>query len=178
MIIFPDYTISDAIFRVIVLRGERSVKRFSSPLYKRQYVPMKAYSLDLRTKILTAYLHQEGSVRQLAQRFKVSARFVGELVIRFRHTGSCAPKPHGGGNPPRIDKSKYDLLSALVQQHPDATLKELWLGLEARGHVTASKSSLQRTLVRLQLTRKKRPGMRQNVIQKRSTGNAESIKKK
>ena len=116
---------------------------------------MKAYSLDLRTKILTAYLHKEGSVRQLAQRFKVSARFVGELVIRFRHTGSCAPKPHGGGNPPRIDRSHDDVLFALVQQRPDATLKELCSALEARGQVTASKSSMQRTLVRMQLTRKK-----------------------
>ena len=67
---------------------------------------MKAYSLALRTKILTAYLHKAGSVRQLAQRFTVRARFVGELVGRFRQTGSCAPKPHGGGNPPRIDQSK------------------------------------------------------------------------
>lgn len=139
---------------------------------------MKAYSLDLRTKILTAYLHQEGSVRQLAQRFKVSARFVGELVSRFRHTGRCAPKPHGGGNPPRIDRSTYDLLSALVQQHPDATLKELCRVFEERCQVTASKSSMQRTLIRLQLTRKKRPGMRQNVIQKRSKSNVESIRKK
>jgi transposase len=139
---------------------------------------MKAYSLDLRTKILTAYLHKEGSVRQLAQRFKVSARFVGELVLRFRHTGSYTPKPHGGGNPPRIDKSKYDILLALVQQHPDATLKELCIALEERCQVTASKSSMQRTLVRLQLTRKKRPSMRQNVIQKRSKSNAESIKKR
>ena len=129
-------------------------------------------------QILTAYLHQEGSVRQLAQRFKVSARFVGELVIRFRHTGTCAPKPHGGGNPPRIDRSKYDVLFALVQQHPDATLKELCSALEERCQVTASKSSMQRTLVRLQLTRKKRPSMRQNVIPKRSKSNAESIKKK
>lgn len=139
---------------------------------------MKAYSLDLRTKILTAYLHQEGSVRQLAQRFKVSARFVGELVSRFRHTGRWAPKPHGGGNPPRIDRAKYDLLSALVQQHPDATLKELCRVFEERCQVTASKSSMQRTLIRLQLTRKKRPGMRQNVIQKRSKSNVESIRKK
>jgi len=137
---------------------------------------MKAYAFALRTKILTVYLHQEGSGRQLAQRFKVSARFVGELVIRFRQTGSCAPKPHGGGNPPRIDQSKYALLAALVQQHPEATLKERCRALEESGHVTASQSSMQRPLVRLQLTRKKRLGMRQSVIQKRSTGHAESSK--
>ena len=137
---------------------------------------MKAYSLDLREKILEAYHPKEGSVRQRAQRFKVSARFVGELVSRFRQTGSFAPKPHGGGNPPRIDRSKYDMLSALVQQYPDATLKELCRYLEERSQVTASKSSMQRTLTKLQLTRKKRPAMRQNVIQQRSKSNAKFIK--
>lgn|SRR5262249_12754067 len=139
---------------------------------------MKAYSLDLRTKILAAYQHKEGSIRQLAQRFKVSARFVGELIVRFRHTGSCAPKPHGGGNPPCIDQSKHEALLVLVQQYPDATLKELCCVLAERWQVTASKSSMQRTLAQLQLTRKKRPEMRQNVTQKRFKNNAESIKKK
>ena len=137
---------------------------------------MKAYSLDLREKILAAYHHKEGSIRQLAQRFKVSARFVGELVIRFRQTGSYAPQPHGGGNPPRIDTSKHALLAAVVQQYPDATLKELCLYLADRSQVTASKSSMQRTLVQLQLTRKKRRDMHQNVIQQRSKSNVKPIK--
>jgi transposase len=110
---------------------------------------MEAYSLDLRTKILTASLHQEGSVRQLAQRFHVSARFVGELVRRFHRTGRDTPKPHGGGNAPRIDQSHYAILLGFVQQHPDVTLKELCMALEARCQVTASKSSMQRTRVRL-----------------------------
>ena len=61
---------------------------------------MKAYCVDLRAKVLMAYQYNEGSIRQLAQRFKVSPRFVGELVVGFRRTGSCAPKPHGGGKPP------------------------------------------------------------------------------
>ena len=64
---------------------------------------MKAYSLDLREKVLTAYHQKEGSIRQLAKRFTVSPRFVGELMARLRRTGSYAPHPHRGGNPPRID---------------------------------------------------------------------------
>jgi transposase len=139
---------------------------------------MKAYSLDLRTKILTAYQHEEGSIRQLAQRFKVSPRFVGELVVCFRRTGNCLPKPHGGGNPPCIAQSQYASLSGLVQAHPDATLKELCRLFEDSEHVVASKSSMQRTLATLQLTRKKRRAMRQNAIPRRSKSNAVSIKPK
>jgi putative transposase len=139
---------------------------------------MEAYSLDLRTKILTAYQCEEGSIRQLAQRFKVSPRFVGELVVSFRRTGSCLPKPHGGGNPPCIARSQYASLSGLVQAHPDATLKELCRLLEDSEHVVASTSSMQRTLATLQLTRKKRRAMRQNAIPRRSKSNAVSIKPK
>lgn len=49
---------------------------------------MKPYAVDWREKILQAYLHKEGSIRHLAKRFNVSARLVGELVVRFRRTGS------------------------------------------------------------------------------------------
>lgn len=139
---------------------------------------MKAYSLDLRTKILTAYQHDEGSIRQLAQRFKVSPRFVGQLVVCFRRTGRCMPKPHGGGNPPCIARSQCASLSGLVQAHPDATLKELCRLFEDSEHVAVRKSSMQRTLATLQLTRKKRHAMRQNALAKRSKSNAVSITQK
>jgi transposase len=139
---------------------------------------MKPYSLDLREKILTAYLNKEGTIRQLAPRFKVSARCVGELISRFRRTGSYAPKPHGGGNPPCITPSQHQIVADLVKYYPDATLNELCLYFEEKCHVTPSKSSMQRTLDILQLTRKKRPSMLQNVTQTTSKGNAKSIKRK
>jgi len=58
---------------------------------------MKAYSNDLRTKIIEAYQKKEGSLRKLAKRFSVSFSFVWRLVKRFRKRGSVAPKPHRGG---------------------------------------------------------------------------------
>jgi transposase len=72
---------------------------------------MKAYSLDLRAKVLEAYLQKEGAIRQLAQRFKVRARFVWELLYRFRHTESYAPKPPGGGNPACIPPAQYAVIA-------------------------------------------------------------------
>ena len=137
---------------------------------------MKAYSVDLREKIVEAYLQHEGSIRHLAKCFKVSARFVWGLINRFRRTGSYAPKAHGGGNPPRIDASQYDIVAALVKQHPDATLKELCACVEETCHITPSKSSMQRTLDKLKLTRKKRPIALQNVTPQRSRRNGKHIK--
>jgi transposase len=138
---------------------------------------MKPYSLDLREKIVEAYLHKEGSIRQLAKRFTVSARCVWGLIDRVRSTGTCVPKPHGGGNPPRIDASQYETVTTLVKQHPDATLKELCGHVEATCHITPSKSSLHRTLDKLQLTRKKRAIMHPSVTPPRFKPNGKPIKR-
>jgi transposase len=139
---------------------------------------MKAYSLDLRAKVLEAYLQKEGSIRQLAQRFKVSARFVWELLHRFRLTESYAPKPHGGGNPACITPSQYEIIADLVKQHPDATLKELCKYFQEKCQTTPSKSSMQRVLDKIQLTRKKRHSTRPNEIRRTSKASVESIKRK
>ncbi len=42
---------------------------------------MKAYSLDLRQRIINAHKNRENSVRQLASRFQVSANFVQKLIV-------------------------------------------------------------------------------------------------
>jgi len=139
---------------------------------------MKAYSLDLREKILTAYLNKEGSLQHLAERFKVSARFVWGLVNHFRHTGRYAPKPPGGGNPPRIHTSQYEIIKALVKQYPDATLKELCVHCKETTNIMPSTSGLHRILDKLRLTRKKRPIVRQNRILQTSRLNEKLIKKK
>jgi transposase len=139
---------------------------------------MKAYSLDLREKVLAAYHRQEGSIRQLAKRFTVSPRFVGELIVRFRRTGSYTPRPHGGGNPPRIDAQGWQVVYDLVQHHPDATLDELCQLYAERCQVLPSRSSMHRTLTRLKLTRKKRLITPRSVTVQRFKPNVVSIKKK
>ena len=55
---------------------------------------MKSYSLDLRQRIVDAYRAGEGSIRQLAKRFKVSPDCVRRLLKRVRETGSIHPLPN------------------------------------------------------------------------------------
>src|SRR5262245_1771471 len=105
---------------------------------------MKASSLALRTKMLTASQPEEGSIRPLAQRFTVRPRFVGALVVCFHRTGNCLPTPHGGGHPPCMAQSPYASLSGLVQVHPEATLTELCRLLADSEHGVASQSRRQR----------------------------------
>jgi transposase len=54
---------------------------------------MKVYSRDLREKVLKAYNDKEGSMRELAERFMVSLKFVFTLIKSFNQNGHINPKP-------------------------------------------------------------------------------------
>jgi transposase len=60
---------------------------------------MKAYSQDLRQRILDTVQRGDGTLGQIARRFLVSVSFITRLLQRHRRTGSLEPTPHGGGNP-------------------------------------------------------------------------------
>lgn len=115
---------------------------------------MKAYSLDLRQKIIDAYTNQEGSIRQVAQRFKVAKSFVQKLLKRYREEGTLAPKPQGGGFAPKLAEH-LKVVEQLVEQDNDATLAELCESLYQHTGVRVSQSTLCRELQSLKLTRKK-----------------------
>ena len=113
---------------------------------------MAAYSMDLRVRIAAACDAGDETRAEIADRFAVSESWVRRLLQRRRTTGSLAPKPHGGGQPPAFDAAAADRLRRAVATTPDATLQEL---ARASG-VPCSTSAVDRTLRRLGITRKKR----------------------
>lgn len=117
---------------------------------------MKPYSNDLRSKILQAYRNGEGSLRDIAQRFSVSLNCVWLLWQRYRATGSIHPKPHGGGQPSVMTEERLSILRELVEQHNDATLRELRDAFQQRTGLPVSRGTLSRALKRLKITRKKK----------------------
>jgi transposase len=86
---------------------------------------MKPYSTDLRIRVVQAYENREGAMRQLATTLRVNLSCVRRLLKHYRETGSVAPKPHGGGYPAKVDAGGLEVVQALVQVAPDATLSEL-----------------------------------------------------
>ena len=56
---------------------------------------MKAYSLDLRKKIVETYETGGITQRELATRFRVSLNFIVTLLRRVRRDQTFAPKPRG-----------------------------------------------------------------------------------
>src|SRR3954464_5599709 len=113
---------------------------------------MTPYSQDLRQRILETIRRGDGSVRQIARRFLVSASFVTRLLRLHRGTGSLEPKPHGGGNPAVLGPGGLEGLRELIRQQPDATLEELRPRLGA----SCSTMTISRALRKLGLPRKKK----------------------
>jgi transposase len=90
-----------------------------------QEMTLKPYSMDLRTRVVQAYEHHEGTMRQLATTFRVSVSCVRRLLKPYRETGRVAPQPHGGGAPAKVDGGGLEVVQTLVHAAPDATLREL-----------------------------------------------------
>lgn len=85
---------------------------------------MKAYSLDLRQKIIDSYVESEISQRQLAKRFRVALSFIEKLLKQYRETGSIAPKVRIQQTPTKLSQEQLNVLSLIVSDHNDATLDE------------------------------------------------------
>ena len=130
---------------------------------------MRPYSIDLRLRIVHAYENREGSMRQLATRFRVSLSCVRALLTRYRTTGAVAPSPHGGGYPAKLDALGCAALKTLVDAPPDATLQELRTRLSAPHQVSVSQATISRALTKLGLPRKKNLSRRRARAARRAT---------
>ncbi len=117
---------------------------------------MKPYSIDLRQRIVDSYTAGEGSIRQLAKRYKVGPDCVRRLLKRHRETGSVKPFPQGGNPQPKLSSSHLEVLKTLVDEDNDATLAQLAQRLEQRTEIKVSPSTISRGLGHLEITRKKK----------------------
>src|SRR5215468_7946315 len=79
---------------------------------------MRAYSHDLRERIVAAVERGELSIRQIARLFSVSLSCVVRLLQHKRRTGSVQPKPHGGVPPRKLDAAAEARLLELVRDQP------------------------------------------------------------
>jgi transposase len=116
---------------------------------------MRPYSTDLRERIVDAYHKAEGSVRELATRFKVAPKTVQNYLNRKRETGSVEPRPHGGGPAPKLDDAGVRELRTVVEEKNDRTLDEIANELDRRCKVRVGRSTVWRITERLGITRKK-----------------------
>ena len=114
---------------------------------------MRAYSEDLRKKIVTALEQRGMSKAEAARTFDVSLSSVKRYARSVRQGGSLAPKK-SPGRPRIVDEKAQVLLEEDVKERPVATISQRRRFLE---HITAtdmSDSTVRRLMKRLGFSQK------------------------
>jgi transposase len=119
---------------------------------------MKAYSMDLRKRVLAAYDSGKYTLKQVAERFEVTTRWIQQLRQRRELDGTIAPYPQNQGRKPAFRGNQLEELNEFVEAHPDATLEEI--KEHFAGTVNCSIVAIHTTLKRLGWNYKKKRYMR------------------
>lgn len=117
---------------------------------------MKAYSLDLRQRVVAAYEQGKGSLAQVAEQFNVGQTFVKKMLRQKRESGTVAPLAHGGGRQPSLSEKEHRLVRQRVKEQPDVSLMELQEHLATKARVEVSLPTIHRSLRRSGLSHKKK----------------------
>lgn len=118
---------------------------------------MKAYSIDLRQKVVDAYACGDISQRKLAKNFGVTLSFVQNLLKRHRELGTINAKVRTEQTPTKLNAEQIEILGQLVVAQPDATLRELRERLYEKTEVLIGVATVNRMVRRkLNLNLKKK----------------------
>lgn len=107
---------------------------------------MKAYSHDIRVRVIQSYENGEGSQRQLARRYNVSLSFVQELLKRYRETGNILPRKYSNKVGSKVDGNSLQLILDLVDNDPELPLSRLCERLAQERQLYISRATMWRTL--------------------------------
>ena len=115
--------------------------------------------MALRERVV-AFVEEGHLHRTVAARFRVSVKFVNDMVILKRETGELEPRRQGnGGGHGKLARLR-DWIALRMTAKPDLTLDDLLLVIAEAHQMTVHRVSVWRTLRSLGLTHKKRPSSR------------------
>ena len=116
----------------------------------------KPISLDLRERIVAAYVGKEGTREEVAKRFKVSVGMVKKLLAQKSLTGDLRPRYRFCGRKAGLEPEHGERMRKLVGQEPDVTLEEI----KQRLGLGCTIGAIHWVLARMGLTYKKRRSTR------------------
>ena len=123
---------------------------------------MKAYSLDLRQKIVESYEAGGITQRQLAAQFRVSTFFVVKVLGLYRRGEQLQAKRRGGRVKSVLTNEMRIYLRDQIAGQNDLTLSELRGRIDDKFGLTVSTPTLCRALQKMNLRRKKRVSLPAN----------------
>jgi transposase len=115
----------------------------------------KAYSDDLRRKILQSWEEGKETQAQIAKHFRVSVRYVGKIIHQKRVTGQAERIPHRPGRKPRFTPAIREQVRGWIRGQPDLTLVEIQEKLRQGEQLTVSLPSIWHVLKSMGLRLKK-----------------------
>lgn len=125
---------------------------------------MKAYSIDVREKVLRA-VDQGYPREQIVKLLGVSRATIKRYLKQRRETGSIGPKAIPGRTPKKLGLLQVDL-AAQVQVHDDLRLEDQCRLWEQTHGMHVSTSTMSAAIKRLGWTRKKRRWVPLSVVRK------------
>ena len=129
----------------------------------------RAFSDDLRRRILQAYAGGGVSLRTLAERFAVGFEYVRKIRQQQLRTGQMERVPQARHGPAsRMTAAVQQQLRAQLREQPDLTLWELQQRVRKTAGVELSKSLLWLWLQRLGLRIKKNRSTRKSKTRKQA----------
>jgi transposase len=122
----------------------------------------RAYSSDLRRKFFEAYDAGEGTLKELAKRFRVSLSWGKKISARRTRTGAVDAPQWRHGPVTRVNPAVQDWIREQIRRQPDVTLRELQERLEQARHLHLSRGWLWLAVRKLGLALKKNRSMRRS----------------
>jgi putative transposase len=127
----------------------------------------KAYSMDLRERVVSAVRDQKIERGEVATLFGIGIATVYRWMKRASAGDSLAPRPRGRKKK-LIPDEELGVVRELVLEKPDRTIAELTAAYVERTSRTAGTSTIWRAVARLGMTLKKKSSPRSNASAKTS----------
>ncbi len=119
----------------------------------------KAYSEDLRKRIVTAYRNGEGSYATIAKRFNVAKGTVVGYIKLEKETGTIKPRHRPGNTTVRkLNPEHFDNMDRWLSDNPSMTWVEMAQKLKEDYNVTINHRNVGRRM-RERGWRRKRTGL-------------------
>lgn len=137
----------------------------------------KPYSLDLRERVIEAYLAGEETIGEIAARFGVGRTTVVKWAARYRETGTVEPIKVRPGPPSTVTPKHVAVLRKIIARRPDLTYDELTERWNRALGTARHRSTTIRTVLALGYTLKKSPSSPQNGIRSASKPPAKRMRR-
>ena len=113
----------------------------------------KPHPIELRSRVI-AFVEEGNGHREASRHFRVSPRFVNDMVILKRESGGLLPKKQGNAAPGKLS-SYADWMRDRLASKADLTLDEISAELASVHGLSVHRASVGRWLHRLGLSHKK-----------------------